>query len=81
MVGIFGYLIVYFFIYSGCEELIEFWVLGNLCIMIAFSVARIAIAFFKHGREGINREISKRYQDNSIHDKTISSLHDGSNSF
>ena len=42
LIGLFGYLLCYFVIYEGCEELIEFWVLGNLWIMIVFVGAKMA---------------------------------------
>lgn len=41
VLGIYGYLLVYFFIFNGCEELIKYWVVGNLLIIVAFVVAQI----------------------------------------
>jgi len=36
VVGLYGYLLVYFFIFKGCEKLIKNWVVGNLIIIVAF---------------------------------------------
>ena len=54
-----GYLLVYFFIYDGCEELIKFWVLGNLIISIAFTVLRMGYVFVSEGKEGLKKAITK----------------------
>ena len=34
--GIYCYLAVYFFLFRGCQELIKYWVLGNVVIIIFF---------------------------------------------
>lgn len=44
------YLLVYFFIYKGCEELIKFWVLANLLISIVFTVLRMMYILAKEGK-------------------------------
>ena len=59
VVGITVYLFVYFFIYKGCEELIKFWVLANLCISIFFTTLRLTYILFKKGKDGLKKAISK----------------------
>ena len=47
------YLLVYFFIHSGCEELIKFWVLANLLISIFFTGLRMMYILVKDGKQGL----------------------------
>ena len=53
------YLLVYFFIYKGCEELIKFWVLANLLISIAFTLLRMMYILAKDGKQGLKDAITK----------------------
>ena len=48
--GVSIYLLGYFFVYSGCEELIRFWVLANLTISIAFTGLRMMYILAKEGK-------------------------------
>ena len=68
VVCIFGYLLVYFFIFDGCEELIKFWVLGNLWVMIVIGGAKIFFILIFKGKEELKRAMSKKGIDseNSI---------------
>lgn len=60
MVGISGYLLMYFWIYDdGCEELIKFWVLANLFISIAFTFLRMTYILAKKGKQGLKRALAK----------------------
>lgn len=60
VLGIYGYLLVYFFIFSGCEELIKYWVVGNLLIIVAFVVLRIFYAIATQGSSGLRSSLTKR---------------------
>ena len=71
VVCVFAYLLVYFFIFEGCEELIMFWVLGNLAVIIAFVIAKMGYILFKQGKEGLRRAISLR---NINHDTSKQSI-------
>ncbi len=53
------YLLAYFFIYTGCEELIKFWVLANLLISIAFTGLRMMYILAREGKEGLKNAITK----------------------
>lgn len=53
------YLLVYFFIYEGCEELIKFWVLANLLISIVFTGLRMMYILAKEGKQGLKNAITK----------------------
>ena len=59
VVGLYGYLLVYFFIFSGCEDLIKYWVVGNLAIILAFVAFQLMYAVTFKGTEGLQRAISK----------------------
>ncbi len=54
------YLLAYFFIYSGCEELIKFWVLSNLLISIAFTSLRMMYILAREGKKGLKSALSKK---------------------
>ena len=53
------YLLAYFFIYQGCEEMIKFWVLANLLISILFTGLRMVYILAKEGKEGLKHAITK----------------------
>jgi RsiW-degrading membrane proteinase PrsW (M82 family) len=53
------YLLAYFFIYQGCEEMIKFWVLANLLISILFTGLRMIYILAKEGKEGLKNAITK----------------------
>jgi hypothetical protein len=53
------YLLVYFFIHQGCEELIKFWVLANLLISIVFTGLRMMYILAKDGKQGLKNAITK----------------------
>jgi RsiW-degrading membrane proteinase PrsW (M82 family) len=53
------YLLAYFFIYQGCEEMIKFWVLANLLISILFTGLRMVYILAKEGKEGLKNAITK----------------------
>ncbi len=59
VVGIYGYLLAYFFLFKGCEELIKFWVVGNLIIIVAFVALRYAYIIIFKGRLGFAEAITK----------------------
>jgi|LauGreDrversion4_2_1035121.scaffolds.fasta_scaffold272696_1 hypothetical protein len=53
------YLLAYFFINQGCEEMIKFWVLANLLISILFTGLRMVYILAKEGKEGLKNAITK----------------------
>jgi len=59
VVAIYGYLLAYFFLFKGCEELIKFWVAGNLIIIVAFVVLRYAYIISFKGKLGLKEAITK----------------------
>jgi cytosine/uracil/thiamine/allantoin permease len=63
--GISLYLLSYFFIYTGCEELIRFWVLANLVISIAFTGLRMMYILAREGKKGLKSALSKKKMDES----------------
>ena len=60
------YLLAYFFIFTGCEELIKFWVLANLIISIAFTGLRMMYILAKEGKQGLKTALSKKNKDKSL---------------
>ena len=58
------YLLAYFFIYQGCEELIKFWVLANLIISITFTGLRMTYILAKEGKKGLKAAITKKNNKN-----------------
>ena len=60
VIGIFGYLLVYFFIFTGCEELIKFWVLGNLLVMVAIEAVKLVFILIFKGKAEFRNSIRRR---------------------
>jgi hypothetical protein len=69
--GVSIYLLGHFFVYSGCEELIRFWVLANLTISIAFTCLRMMYILAKEGKQGLKTALSKK-KLNESKDKSLS---------
>jgi len=65
VVVIYGYLLVYFFLFKGCEELIKFWVAGNLLIIVIFVAIRYAYIILFHGKMGLKQAILKSHMNMS----------------
>ena len=59
VVVIYGYLLAYFFLFKGCEELIKFWVAGNLLIIVIFVAIRYAYIILFQGKKGLKQAILK----------------------
>lgn len=68
VVAIYGYLLAYFFLFKGCEELIKFWVVGNLIIIVAFVALRYAYIIIFKGRLGFAEAITKSNMNTSTSD-------------
>lgn len=66
--GIYCYLAAYFFLFKGCQELIKYWILGNVLIIIFFVALRIAYIVAKEGKQGLYDMVAKKNmnQSNSI---------------
>ena len=64
--GIYSYLAVYFFLFKGCQELIKYWILGNVVIIIFFVAMRVAFIFYKEGKEGFIDAVSRKKQNLSL---------------
>jgi hypothetical protein len=58
--GIYAYLAVYFFLFKGCQDLIKYWVLGNVLIIIVLVGLRIAYIVAKEGKQGLYDLVLKR---------------------
>lgn len=54
VVIIYCYLLAYFFLFKGCEELIKYWVVGNLIIIVAFVALRYAYIILFKGKDAFH---------------------------
>ena len=64
--GIYAYLAAYFFLFSGCQQLIKYWVLGNVSIIIFFVFMRMSYILAKEGKEGLFEAITRKKMNQSI---------------
>lgn len=51
VLGLYGYLLAYFFLFKGCESLIKYWVVGNLVIIVAFVAAKLSYVILFKGKD------------------------------
>ncbi|CDW87155.1 UNKNOWN [Stylonychia lemnae] len=77
VIGLYGYLLAYFFIFNGCERLIKNWVVGNLVIIVAFVAAQLCYTIIFKGKEAFKEAISKKPQFSSgaLGTKSFQELH------